>query len=249
MTDRYIDFHCHLLPGMDLDGTARTETSAKMCELLKNQGVAMICATPHFYPWDEDADTFLARRDAAYRRARPLYGDMPILLGAEVNLYEGLCDAPADRMCYGRSNVILLELPDRPFGAWAVHAIENTIFKYSLIPVIAHVERYGLTTAQLQSLAAIPRVIFQITAETLTDRKTVALLRRIASMGVPVVLGSDAHDLSSRPPRFDVLRARLAEQPHRFLDGERKAAVEVIRACLRGQDLLARRIGIRTVEK
>lgn len=248
MTDRYIDFHCHLLPGMDFDGTARTDESAKMCELLKNQGVAMICATPHFYPWRENADTFLARRDIAYRRVRSLYGDMPILLGAEVNLYEGLCDAPADRMCYGHSNVILLELPDRPFGIWAVHAIENTIFKYSLIPVIAHVERYHLTFAQLHSLAAIPRVIFQITAETLADRQALPRLRRIVSMGVPVVLGSDAHDLSVRPPRFDVLRDRLSERPH-FFDGGRKIATETIRACLRGQEVLARRIGIRSVEK
>ena len=48
MTDRYIDFHCHLLPGMDFDGTDSMEESAKMCELLKSQGVATICATPIF---------------------------------------------------------------------------------------------------------------------------------------------------------------------------------------------------------
>ena len=241
MTDRYIDFHCHLLPGMDFDGTDSMEESAKMCELLKSQGVATICATPHFYPWNEDMKAFLARRDAAFHRARALYGDMRVVLGAEVQLYENLCDAPADRMCYGDSNVILLELPDRPFGAWTVPAIENTVFKYSLTPVIAHVERYGLTTEQIRSLAAIPRVIFQITVETLAKRQMLPLLDRIASMGVPVVLGSDTHNMTSRPPHFDVPGRRLAEKPHLF-DSSCKTAQALIRNALHGQQILERLI-------
>lgn len=241
MTDRYIDFHCHLLPGMDFDGTDRMDESAKMCELLKKQGVATICATPHFYPWRENMDAFLARREAAYRQAHTLYGDTRVILGAEVQLYENLCDAPANRMCYGDSNVILLELPDRPFGAWTVPAIENTIFKYSLTPVIAHVERYGLTTEQIRSLAAIPRVIFQITAETLAERQMLPLLDRIASMGVPVVLGSDTHNMTSRPPRFNVIGDRMAEKP-RLFDSSCKKAQALIRSCLHAQGLLERLI-------
>lgn len=241
MTDRYIDFHCHLLPGMDFDGTDSAEESAKMCELLKSQGVATICATPHFYPWNEDMNAFLARRDAAYRRAHALYGNMRVVLGAEVQLYESLCDAPADRMCYGDSNVILLELPDRPFGAWTVPAIENTVFKYSLIPVIAHVERYGLSDAQLRSLAAIPRVIFQVSVDTLAMRHMLPSLARIASMGVPVVLGSDTHNMTSRPPHFDVPGRRMAEKPHLF-DSSCKTAQALIRNALHGQQLLEKLI-------
>lgn len=241
MTDRYIDFHCHLLPGMDFDGTDSPEESAKMCELLNSQGVATICATPHFYPWNEDVNAFLARRAAASRRAPALYGDTRVILGAEVQLYENLCDAPADRMCYGDSDVILLELPDRPFGAWTVPAIENTIFKYSLTPVIAHVERYGLTTEQLRSLAAIPRMIFQITVGTLAERQMLPLLDRISSMGVPVVLGSDTHNTTSRPPRFHVVARRMAEKPHLF-DSSCKTAQALIRNALHGQHVLERLI-------
>ena len=241
MTDRYIDFHCHLLPGMDFDGTDSMEESAKMCELLNSQGVAPICAPPHFYPWNEDMNAFLARRAAAYRRAHALYGDTRVILGAEVQLYENLCDAPADRMCYGDSDVILLELPDRPFGAWTVPAIENTIFKYSLTPVIAHVERYGLTTEQIRSLAAIPRVIFQITVGTLADKQMLPLLDRISSMGVPVVLGSDTHNTTSRPPRFHVVERRMAEKP-RLFDSSCKTAQALIRNAMQGQRILERLI-------
>ena len=206
MTDRYIDFHCHLLPGMDFDGTDSPEESAKMCELLNSQGVATICATPHFYPWNEDVNAFLARRAAASRRAHALYGDTRVIL-----------------------------------GAWTVPAIENTIFKYSLTPVIAHMERYGLTTEQLRSLAAIPRMIFQITVGTLAERQMLPLLDRISSMGVPVVLGSDTHNTTSRPPRFHVVARRMAEKPHLF-DSSCKTAQALIRNALHGQHVLERLI-------
>lgn len=241
MTDRCIDFHCHLLPGMDFDGTDSKSESAKMCKLLKTQGVATICATPHFYAWDETVDAFLARRTAAYDAVRSLYGDVRIVLGAEVQLYENLHEAPVDRMCYGDSNVLLIELPDRPFGAWVVSAIENTVFKYSLIPVIAHIERYGLRTEEIRQLAAIPRVIFQITADTLKDRRMLPLLDRIASMGVPVVLGSDAHNTSSRPPCFDTVGNCLAEKP-RLFDSSVKKAQALIQNCLGSQEILEKLI-------
>lgn len=241
MTDRYIDFHCHLLPGMDFDGTDSKRESAKMCERLKTQGVATICATPHFYAWDETVDVFLARRAAAYEAARALYGDMRVVLGAEVQLYENLHAAPVNRMCYGDSNVLLLELPERPFGAWTIKAIENTIFKYSLVPVIAHIERYGLRTEEIRQLAAIPRVIFQITADTLADRRMLRLLNSIASMGVPVVLGSDAHNVSSRPPCFDTVGERLMQKPC-LLDSSRKTAQALIRNCLASQQILEKLI-------
>ena len=51
--NKYIDFHCHVLPGMDFDGTEDVRETVAMCELLKSQGVATICATPHFYPWKQ----------------------------------------------------------------------------------------------------------------------------------------------------------------------------------------------------
>lgn len=241
MTDRYIDFHCHLLPGMDFDGTVHRSESVKMCELLKTQGVATICATPHFYAWDETVDAFIARRAAAYDAVRSLYGDTRVVLGAEVQLYENLHAAPADKMCYGDSNVILIELPSRPFGAWMISAIENTVFKYSLVPVIAHVERYGLRTEEIRKLAAIPRVIFQITVGELADRHTLSLLDRISSMGAPVVLGSDAHNMSSRPPRFDTVNARLAEKP-RLFGSSCKTAQALIRNCLYSQRILEKMI-------
>ena len=60
-------------------------------------------------------------------------------------------------------------------------------------------------------------------------------------MGVPIVLGSDTHNMTSRPPRFNVVGDRIAEKPHLFDSSCRKAQA-LIRSSLHAQDLLERLI-------
>ena len=55
-----IDFHSHILPGMD-DGSSSPEESLAMLEVSAEQGVDEIFATSHFYPDEEDPASFLAR--------------------------------------------------------------------------------------------------------------------------------------------------------------------------------------------
>ena len=43
-----IDFHSHILPGMD-DGSKSTQESLEMLDMLRAQGVDTVAATPHFY--------------------------------------------------------------------------------------------------------------------------------------------------------------------------------------------------------
>lgn len=62
-----IDFHSHILPGID-DGSASVEESLKLLEMLAEQGVKTVVATPHFYPDRTSVSDFLRRRDAAYQR-------------------------------------------------------------------------------------------------------------------------------------------------------------------------------------
>ena len=42
-----IDFHSHILPGID-DGSRDVDMSLKMVDALKSQGVDTVCATSHF---------------------------------------------------------------------------------------------------------------------------------------------------------------------------------------------------------
>ncbi|MBR2086968.1 MAG: capsular polysaccharide biosynthesis protein, partial [Oscillospiraceae bacterium] len=59
------EYHCHILPGID-DGSDSAETSLKMVEQMKQQGVERIVATPHFYAHREKSvANFLAKRQVA----------------------------------------------------------------------------------------------------------------------------------------------------------------------------------------
>ena len=129
MMNKYIDFHCHILPGMDFDGTDSVKETVAMCKTLKSQGVAAICATPHFYPWNDDVDEFLKRRTETLNKLRAANVDVEIIAGAEVQIFRSLAEYRVDRMCIGNSNVIMLELPNEKFGDWMISAIENAVYR------------------------------------------------------------------------------------------------------------------------
>ncbi|MBQ4598926.1 MAG: hypothetical protein IJB19_03350 [Clostridia bacterium] len=243
MSGRYIDFHCHILPGMDFDGTNDVCESIAMCKLLRSQGVEAVCATPHFYPWNEDVDAFLTRRGKALAALQASGCPLEIFPGAEVQIFQSLSECRADRMCIGESNVILLEMPQAPFQSWMIPAIENTVYKYSLIPVIAHIERYGYTPEQLQKFAHIPKMIFQITASELKYKYSLKLLHAISACGVPVVLGSDAHNMTSRAPQFDVIGEKMAAKAGYFHKSLQMTQA-IIENCLCAQHVLENTIRI-----
>ncbi len=55
-----IDWHSHILPGMD-DGSKDVTESLTLVNTLKGQGIDTIIATPHFYANDESAETFIKK--------------------------------------------------------------------------------------------------------------------------------------------------------------------------------------------
>ena len=64
---KMIDFHSHILPGID-DGSKNTQMSLAMIEEEKKQGVHTIVATPHFYADEDSVERFLKRRAHSYER-------------------------------------------------------------------------------------------------------------------------------------------------------------------------------------
>lgn len=241
MDKNYIDFHCHILPGMDFDGTDDRDESVAMCKLLKSQGVATVCATPHFYPWNDDVDAFLERRR---RTLAALEGDsaVEIIPGAEVQIFRSLAEYPVDRMCIGDSNVVMLEMPNARFEDWMITAIENTVYKYSLVPVIAHIERYGYDKEALRKFANLPKVIFQISIGEFAYPRSIKTLDTVSSLGVPVVLGSDAHNMTSRKPHFDYIDEIKVEKTPLFCKKTVNTKKAIIENCLYSQQLLEKLI-------
>lgn len=111
-----IDFHSHILPGMD-DGSQTVEESLTLLEMLRAQGVDTVAATPHFYARENSPEVFLRRRREAWERlnARLTPGGPQVLLGAEVRYYRGISRLEElHRLCLSGTHVLLLEMPFPP---------------------------------------------------------------------------------------------------------------------------------------
>ena len=88
----YVDFHSHILPHMD-DGSKNPEMSSEMLEMLEEEEVCVVFATPHYYCYRESEASFLTRRADAFRALlgairetdREFTGP-EIRLGAEIRL-------------------------------------------------------------------------------------------------------------------------------------------------------------------
>ena len=106
-----IDWHSHILPGMD-DGSRDIAESLKLLAMLSQQNVDTVIATPHFSPDDESLTKFLERRQKSYEQLQlQLPKDAPkILLGAEIKYYPGLRKHPdLHQLCIAGTNILLLE--------------------------------------------------------------------------------------------------------------------------------------------
>ena len=59
-----IDFHTHILPGID-DGSRNIDMTVAMLSEEVSQGVTAVVATPHFYANRTSVAAFLERREKA----------------------------------------------------------------------------------------------------------------------------------------------------------------------------------------
>ncbi len=200
-----IDLHSHILPAMD-DGACCLEESLALVELLHAQGIKTVVATPHFYADRETVDSFLNRRERCTMLLKQnCTGSIPdMLLGAEVRYYCGISRLEGlHRLCIQNSSLLLLEMPTARWSEHTVRELEALSSHAGLRIVLAHMERYQ----RLQSTQTVERlwrcgILIQANADTFlkasTKRRALSCLRD----GHIHFIGSDCHDLTSRPPRI-----------------------------------------------
>lgn len=186
-----IDFHAHILPRAD-HGSNSVENSLSQLSLAKECGVSRIVATPHFYPARENLDTFIKRRDDSFRSLeQALFDGAPsIAPGAEVLICDNIEHLPGlDRLCIGKSNIILLELPFNDFQVGYIYSVRNMI-KSGYRIILAHADRYNVE--HIYSLLDVGAQI-QLNADSLNRFFKRRALYKWVEEGAVVALGSDIH--------------------------------------------------------
>lgn len=218
-----IDFHSHILPGID-DGSSSVEESIAMLRKAAEQGITHVVATPHFYPQQDTPDRFLAKRaeaEALLRAEMRKQEGLPKLsVGAEVYYFNGISDSEEmARLTIDETKCILVEMPWTTWTEKMYQELEDLHRKQGLLPVIAHVDRYVgrfRTYGIPERLAQMP-VLVQANAESFLQRASCAMSMRLLKRDQIHLLGSDCHDLTSRSPNLAdaiaVIEKRLGKDP------------------------------------
>lgn len=212
------DFHSHILPGVD-DGSASVEESIAMLRLLEEQGVTHVIATPHFYPNYDDPERFLRRRKdacAALLEEMAKHPGLPLItLGAEVLFFHGMSESELlPRLTIEKKRCILIEMPPPPWSESMYRELEAVRTRQGLIPIIAHVDRYisPLRTHGIpQRLAQLP-VLVQANAGFFLKPTTAPMALKLLKADQIQLLGSDCHNLTTRPPEMGRAVQRIAEK-------------------------------------
>lgn len=207
-----IDFHSHILPGID-DGSRSPEESLAMLQLSKSQGIRGVILTPHFYPQHTTPERFLEKRQRAAQllqsAIRPEMELPTRCLGAEVYFYPHMSQSDVlQKLAIEGTRAILVEMP---MGRWTdrmYRELEDIHTNQGLIPIIAHVDRYlgrfrdyGIP----RQLAELPVLVQANASFFLEGSRGMKMLREHRIH----LLGSDCHNLQTRRPNLGPALERI----------------------------------------
>lgn len=209
------DYHCHILPEFD-DGAVDAETSLDMINIMKEQGVERIVATPHFYAHEERSLTeYLLRREISYEKIEELAAVRNIflpnmVLGAEVAIEHGISKIHGiDKLAIEDSDMILLELPFRDYEEWMSEEINAIRSGYGLTVVLAHIHRYmAYYTPENFEKILKTEAVFQFNNEVFFLERESELIKRLTDEKRSIIFGSDAHNTETRRPNWDIILER-----------------------------------------
>ena len=208
-----IDFHTHILPGID-DGSKDIEMTEKMLEEEAAQGVTAIYATPHFYAHRKNIAQFLERREQSLGKVRELLlrrPDLPgVTAGAEVYYFRGMGRAEQlPKLCIEGTRALLLEMPFEQWTQEVLRDVTEIVRRQQLYIILAHVERYydlQRDKGVWEAVMDLPVTIQMNAGSLLKFGLGRRWCMRLLTSDERTIIGTDCHNLTSRPP--NLLRAR-----------------------------------------
>jgi len=202
-----IDFHNHILPGID-DGAKDLETSISMLRYANEQGITDVVNTVHYqHPKMNDKNISIDYIQDEISKLQVLLDNQKIPInihiGAEVYYLPNLSEIVKDPLStFGNGKYMLIEFPFLGFPI----GYEDELFNLNMkgtIPVIAHPERYREVHLDLDIVQGFvdKGYVAQLDAGSLlghfgNDVKECAF--KIVNSGLFHLIGSDAHNNKKR---------------------------------------------------
>ena len=204
----YIDFHAHILPGVD-DGAKTFDEAVKLLKSLESQGVKAVSLSPHFFPALESSlEEYKERIIPKFEAFREAVKDIcpELYLGYEVHYFSGLAATVGIKdLCIANTKYMLLELPYRRISTRTINNIIELNLSRGITPILAHIERYRKFECydRLLSLIEDGYALGQINAYSLLKFKSRRATLKLIKDGYVSFIASDTHSIDKIPPRIE----------------------------------------------
>ncbi len=209
------------------DGSRNIEESVSLLNMLKDQGIKTVVATPHYDAKKDTPEAFIQKRKESYEMLLPeIKEGLPrVILGAEVAYYPGIERLKGiHSLTAGESGLLLLEMPISVWTEYTVKELVDLTTTKNMTVVLAHAERYlGLQSVKTIELLNDSGILMQYNADFFLrfgqKRKALKMLER----GEIHLIGSDCHNLTTRPPRigeaYGLIKRKLGDGFYSFFCG------------------------------
>ena len=210
-----IDFHSHILPGVD-DGSSNIDMTMDMLENSLRQNVEYICATPHFITGEYEIELKEYEEKLKLIQEK-VSGKINIIKGLEIYINPELPRLYSEKKIWGFNGkkYLLIELPMQQFPIYT----EKIFYELRLLgatPVLAHPERNFSIMKDPNLLIDLVEQgnLAQMNAGSLVgiygkDIKKFA--ERLVEMNLIHLLGSDGHNDNRRNTNIEEGFKRVRE--------------------------------------
>lgn len=206
---RYVDIHCHMLPGVD-DGSPDMDTTMQMLEMSYQEGARAIIMTPHYegganqyQPAELDEKFRLVKEEAAKK-----WDDLELYLGNELLYTQGIADHVRNGSVHTMNDTkfILVEFNFGIRYSDMYHGIQE-IRKMGFRPIIAHVERFSSLVKHPERISELREmgVYLQMNVSSVVGNvfnENVRWCRKLMKEKQITFVGTDAHNMTHRAPHM-----------------------------------------------
>lgn len=221
-----IDFHTHVLPGVD-HGSSSLKTSLSQLDLAEGAGIKTIVSTSHFYPHYHTVEKFVKARNSAFTElaTKKAESHPEIILAAEVLLCEGLENLPdLESLAIADTGYILIEIPFNNCSSEIVDTARKINSNPNTKVILAHADRYSSKYVEefLEFGAKI-----QLNATSFAGIFTPAHIKSYLDRDLVVALGSDIHGPDPRAYKY-------------YLKAKKKLGIHFDRIMQHSRDILGK---------
>lgn len=195
----FIDWHCHLLPGVD-DGVQTMEESLQVLSLYEELGISEVWLTPHIMEDMPNRTGDLKKRfmelDAAYQ------GNITLHLAAE-NMLDNLFEerlAKNDLLPLGKGGKHLLVETSYFNPPMGLNNILLRVKAKGYVPILAHPERYVYMDEDDYQRLKEMNIMFQLNLPSIVGGYGAEIKKKaewLLKNGLYDLTGSDTHRLAA----------------------------------------------------